>query len=447
MARLFGTDGVRGIANAELTCELAFHIGKAAATVLSGRQHQPIFLVAKDSRLSGDMLEAALTAGILSAGGNVIPLGVLPTPAVAYLVKKYNATAGVMISASHNPMEYNGIKIFNADGFKLKDQTEDQIEALTKNLSQMKTANGDKIGSVLPSKNAAQDYIDYVKSTVGCDFQGLKIALDCANGATAKIAETVFSELGATVFPIANQPNGTNINKNCGSTHPENICHHTIKTGANIGISFDGDGDRVLFSDESGNAVDGDQILAILALHMKQKGTLQQNTVVSTIMSNFGLTLFGEENNIAVKQANVGDRYVLEKMLQSGYNLGGEQSGHIIMLEHNTTGDGILTALQTVSILKHTNTPLSSLSGLITKLPQVLINAKVKNENKDLVLKNEAILELVENVTIKLFRKGRVLVRPSGTEPLFRVMIEGENPDEIQEYAQKIAQLIEEIYG
>ncbi len=447
MARLFGTDGVRGIANAELTCELAFQIGKAAAWILSRRQHHPLFLVAKDSRLSGDMLESALTAGILSAGGNVLPLGVLPTPAVAYLVKKYSATAGVMISASHNPMEYNGIKIFDANGFKLKDQTEDEIEVLTKNPHQIKSAEGDKIGTVLPPKNPVRDYIDYVKSTVDCDCNGLKIALDCANGATATIAETIFKELGADVFPIANQPDGTNINKGCGSTYPQNICRHTLETGSELGISFDGDGDRVLFSDESGTPVDGDQILAILAQHMKKKGTLQQNTVVSTVMSNFGLSLFGEANGITIKQANVGDRYVLEKMLQSGYNLGGEQSGHIIMLEHNTTGDGILTALQIVNILQHTNAPLSSHSKLITKLPQVLINAKVKNENKDLVLKNEAILELVENVTIKLFRKGRVLVRPSGTEPLFRVMIEGENPDGIREYARKIAQLIEELYG
>lgn len=447
MARLFGTDGVRGIANQELTCELAFSIGKAAASVLKSGQHRPLFLTATDSRKSGDMLEAALTSGILSSGGNVIPLGVLPTPAVAFLVRKYSATAGIMISASHNPMEYNGIKIFDANGFKLNDQTEDKIEQLTKHPEQLKSANPDEIGCILPKKDAARDYINYVKSTVDCTFEGITIALDCANGATATVAETVFSELGATVFATANHPDGTNINRCCGSTYLKNICQFTTTNHAHLGISFDGDGDRVLFSDESGAAVDGDQILAILAQNMKQRGILQQNTVVSTVMSNFGLSLFGEANGITVKQSNVGDRYVLEKMLQSGYNLGGEQSGHIIMLQHNTTGDGILTALQIVSIVKQQSTSLSSLATVISKLPQVLLNAKVKNENKELVLTNEAITELVENITIRLFRKGRVLVRPSGTEPVFRVMLEGENPDEIREYAKKIVFLIEEIYG
>lgn len=447
MARLFGTDGVRGIANAELTNELAFRIGKAAAFILSRCEKQPLFLTAKDSRISGDMLEAAITAGVLSAGGNVLPVGVLPTPAVAYLVRKYHASAGVMISASHNPMEYNGIKIFDADGFKLKDETEDEIETLTKQINQIPSASGESIGTILPKKNAVRDYIDFIKSTVTANFTNLKIALDCANGATSSVAKTVFSELGATVFSIADTPDGTNINKNCGSTHPENICRHTVETNADIGISFDGDGDRVILSDEKGNIVDGDRILAILAQHMKKAGILRQNTIVSTVMSNFGLTLFGEQNSITVKQANVGDRYVLEKMLQYGYNLGGEQSGHIILTDHNTTGDGILTALQIVNILKQEQVPISSLSNIITTLPQVLVNARVKNENKDFVLKNEAVSELVENVTIKLFRKGRVLVRPSGTEPLFRVMIEGENSAEIRQYAEKIANLIETLYG
>lgn len=445
MARLFGTDGVRGIANKELTCSLAYRIGKAATQVLStGKQKKPLFLIGLDSRISGDMLQSAITAGILSEGGDVMQLGVLPTPGVAYLVRKYNAAAGIMISASHNPAEYNGIKIFSGNGFKLPDETEDEIERLT-NSTMLSTSS--RIGIIRPSGNAVRNYIDFLKSTVPRDFQGISIALDCANGATSHIAEAVFAELDATVCVTANEPNGLNINHNCGSTHPETICEFTKKSGSHIGISFDGDGDRVLFSDETGTPVDGDQILAILAKNMQKNGTLKRNTVVSTVMSNFGLTLFGEQNGIHIKQTNVGDRYVLEKMLQSGYNLGGEQSGHIILLDHNTTGDGILTALQLVTTLMQTATPLSTLARTLTKLPQVLINARVKNENKELVLKNEAVLELVENITIKLFRKGRVLVRPSGTEPLFRVMIEGENPEEIQQYAKQIATLIEETFS
>ncbi len=448
MARLFGTDGIRGIANEELTPTLAYLVGKAATFVLAKKQSaHPLFLIAKDSRISGDMLQSAITAGILSQGGSVIPAGVLPTPAVAYLLRTYSATAGIMISASHNPMEYNGIKIFDANGFKLPDETEDEIEKIVQNPEVLPQTASDEIGTILPAKNAERDYIDFLKATVNCNFKGLKIALDCANGATSSIAESVFSELGATIYPIANQPDGKNINRNCGSTHPEHICRYTVNSSCDIGISFDGDGDRVLFSDEFGNMVDGDQILAILSKNMQKNGTLQKNTAVSTVMSNFGLTLFGETNNINIVQANVGDRYVLEKMLQNGYNLGGEQSGHIIILDHNTTGDGILTALKVVEILVTENQKMSALSTIFDKLPQVLVNAKVKNENKDFVLKDEAILELVENVSIRLFKKGRALVRPSGTEPLFRVMIEGENLDQIQRYANEIAQMIEEKYS
>ena len=448
MARLFGTDGIRGIANEELTPTLAYLVGRAATFVLTKRQTaHPLFFIAKDSRISGDMLQSAITAGILSQGGNVIPAGVVPTPAVAYLTRFYGATAGIMISASHNPMEYNGIKIFDAKGLKLPDETEDEIEKIIQNPEVLPAVAPDQIGSVLPVKNTAKDYMDFLKTTVHGNFNGLKIALDCANGATALIAESIFSKLGATVFPVANQPDGKNINRNCGSTHPENICRHTVKSGCAIGISFDGDGDRVLFSDELGNTVDGDQILAILAKNMQKNKTLRKNTVVSTVMSNFGLTLFCEANNINIVQSNVGDRYVLEKMLQNGYNLGGEQSGHIIISDYNTTGDGILTALKVVETLVSENQTMSELSKVFEKLPQVLVNARVKNENKDFVLKDESILELVENVSIRLFKKGRALVRPSGTEPLFRIMIEGENLGQIQQYANEIAQLIEEKYS
>lgn len=448
MGRLFGTDGVRGIANTELTCDLAYKIGRAGAYVLSKQSgEKPVILVGKDTRISGDMLEAALTAGILSSGGSVMSAGVIPTPAIAHLVRQYGTQAGVVISASHNPMEYNGIKFFNADGFKLKDEIEDEIERLVHDDSEIKIAVGDEVGVILPCPNAQQDYMNYAKSTVDCDFKDLKIAVDCANGATSRIGDAIFAELGAMVFAMANEPDGTNINKNCGSTHIKNICEYTKETGADIGIAFDGDGDRVLFSDEFGNEIDGDQVMAILGNYMKNNGSLKENTIVGTVMSNLGLTLFGEANDIAIKQASVGDRYVLEKMLKYGYNLGGEQSGHIIVLDYNTTGDGIVTALQVLKILKNTNSKLSDLAGIIKKLPQILVNTRVKNENKELVLKDEEVLELVENVNIKLFKKGRVLVRPSGTEPLFRVMLEGEDIEEITAYANEIAALIQQKYA
>ena len=448
MARLFGTDGVRGIANTELDCELAYRIGKAGAYVLSKELgEKPVILVGKDTRLSGDMLENALSSGIMSAGGDVMPAGVIPTPAVAYLVRKYNLQAGVVISASHNPMEYNGIKFFNSKGFKLRDEIEDEIEEYVKNPEKIPSAEKENVGRVLSCTSAVKDYIDFAKSTLNCDLKTLKIAVDCANGATAKIAPQIFSDLGAMVFETGTEPDGTNINKNCGSTYISNVCEFTKSVGADIGIAFDGDGDRVLFSDEFGNEIDGDQVMAILGLYMKNNGALNDNTIVGTVMSNLGLTIFGEDNDISIKQASVGDRYVLEKMLKYGYNLGGEQSGHVIILDYNTTGDGIITALQVLKILKNTNARLSELSSVIKKLPQVLVNTRVENQNKEFVLKDEEILELIENVNIKLFKKGRVLVRASGTEPLFRVMLEGEDIEEITNYANEIAGLISQKYA
>lgn len=448
MARLFGTDGVRGIANTELDCELAYRIGKAGAYVLSRELgEKPVIIVGKDTRKSGDMLENALSSGIMSAGGSVMQAGVIPTPAVAYLVRKYGLQAGVVISASHNPMEYNGIKFFNAGGFKLPDEIEDEIEELVKNPEKIPSAYGEEVGTILPCISAQSDYIDFAKSTVDCDFKNLKIALDCAHGATSKIAAKIFSDLGAMIFETGSNPDGTNINKNCGSTYISNICEFTKNVGADIGIAFDGDGDRVLFSDEYGNEIDGDMVMAILGTYMKNNGTLKANTIVGTVMSNLGLSIFGEENGIEIKQASVGDRYVLEKMMKYGYNLGGEQSGHVIMLDYNTTGDGIVTALQVLRVLKNTFTKLSELSNVIKKLPQVLVNTRVENKNKELVLKDEEILELIENVNIKLFKKGRVLVRASGTEPLFRVMLEGEDIEEITAYANEIAGLISKKYA
>ena len=448
MGKLFGTDGVRGIANTELTNDLAYKIGRAGAYVLSKEfGEKPVIIVGKDTRLSGDMLEASLVAGIMAAGGDVMLAGVVPTPTIAYLVRKYKIQAGVVISASHNPMEYNGIKFFNYEGFKLPDATEDEIEALIFDDSSLPVNIGENIGRIIKCDSAKQDYIDYCKSTVDCDFKSLKIAIDCANGATSSIADIIFSDLGAQVFSMSNLPNGVNINDNCGSTHMGNVCEFTKASGADLGIAFDGDGDRVLFCDEFGNEIDGDQVLAVMGTYMKNNGTLKNNTIVGTVMSNLGLTIFGEANGINVVQTSVGDRYVLERMLKDGYNIGGEQSGHIIVLDYNTTGDGIVTALQLLRILSNTNQQLSDLSGVIKKLPQVLVNTKVKNENKDKVLKDEEIANLIENVNIALFKKGRVLVRASGTEPLFRVMLEGEDISEITTHANNIADLIKKKYA
>ena len=448
MGKLFGTDGVRGIANTELTNDLAYKIGRAGAYVLSKEfGGKPVIIIGKDTRLSGDMLEASLMAGIMAAGGDVMLAGVVPTPAIAYLVRKYKTQAGVVISASHNPMEYNGIKFFNHEGFKLPDATEDEIEALIFDDSSLPVNIGENIGKLLKCDLAKQDYIDYCKSTVDCDFKTLKIAIDCANGATSSIADVIFSDLGAQVFSMSNLPNGININDNCGSTHMGNVCEFTKASGADVGIAFDGDGDRVLFCDEYGNEIDGDQVMAVMGNYMKNNGTLKKNTIVGTVMSNLGLTIFGENNGIDIVQTSVGDRYVLERMLKDGYNIGGEQSGHIIVLDYNTTGDGIVTALQLLRILSNTNQKLSDLSGVIKKLPQVLVNAKVKNENKDLVLKDDEISNMVETVNIALFKKGRVLVRASGTEPLFRVMLEGEDIDEITKFANDIAGLIKTKYA
>lgn len=445
MTKLFGTDGVRGIVPAELSCELAFSIGKAAATVLSRSSASPLFLLAKDSRASGDSLEEALQQGIQSVGGRALSLGILPTPAVAYLVKKHRADAGIMISASHNPAEYNGIKIFDSNGFKLSDDIENDIEFLMQQPQQMKTATDTSLGAVFPSIDGFSEYLSFLESTISQTLNGMKIALDCANGATSRLAETLFSRLGATVFPIGNQPNGTNINRDCGSTHPETICRHTVEHRADLGITFDGDGDRVLFCDHQGNLIDGDRILSVLGTSMKEKGRLQKDTIVCTVMSNLGLFLFCQEQNIHTATTKVGDRYVLEEMIKNGYNLGGEQSGHIILSDYSTTGDGLLTALQVLAVLQEKKLPLSQVASAMKTLPQVLVNVRVTNEAKDSVLQNNRLTQLVTKITEKLGKKGRVLIRPSGTEPLIRVMIEGENQQEIQQDATAIATLIKTL--
>jgi len=445
MGRLFGTDGVRGIANRELTCELAFDLGRAGAYVLTETKQKPKILIGKDTRISCDMLESALCAGLTSVGADVYLAGVVTTPAIAYLVKSQGFDAGVMISASHNPYEFNGIKFFNSQGFKLSDQIEDRIEdiILNKKWDEVPHAQFDAIGRV-NRVDLKKNYQEYLKSTLnGANFRGLKIVIDCANGAAYKIAPEVFKELGAEIVVINNQPDGTNINKNCGSTHLKALQEEVVKNKADFGIAYDGDADRTLFVDEESNIVDGDKIMLLLAQNLKQQGKLQRNTLVVTVMSNMGLFVAAKELGIELEVTKVGDRYVLEKMLEGGYSIGGEQSGHIILLDYATTGDGILTSLQLTKLIKERGKKLSELAKIMKVYPQVLVNAKVENGKKDLYLKDPVILETIKKVEEKLNGRGRVLIRPSGTEPLVRVMIEGEDYEEIKKDANALANLIE----
>ena len=446
MGRLFGTDGVRGIANKELTPELAFEIGKAGAYVLSGEiHHKPKIIVGKDTRLSCDMLEAALVAGFCSVGAEVELAGVVPTPAVAYLVRLYGADAGVVISASHNPYEFNGIKYFNNKGFKLSDEIEARIEAiLLDKAEQLPLAQMNMIGKTKYMENAASDYEEFLKSTIDVDLNGLNLALDCSNGAASKIAPELFKKLGANVSVINNNPNGININLNCGSTHMDGLKKYVIENKCDLGLAFDGDADRVLVVDENGETVDGDKIMSICGKYLKQVGKLKGDAIVATVMSNLGFDIFAKESGINLVKAKVGDRYVLEQMLEHGYSIGGEQSGHVIFLDHNTTGDGMLTALQLLSVLKHTGQKLSKAASIMQYYPQVLINAKVKNENKHQYLNDSIIASMVANIESEFKDEGRVLIRPSGTEPLVRVMIEGKDIEYIEQRAKELATLIEE---
>jgi phosphoglucosamine mutase len=450
MGILFGTDGVRGIANQELTAELAYRLGQAGAYVLTSEtQHTPKILVGKDTRISCDMLESALIAGICSVGAEAICLGVLPTPAVAYLTRLYSADAGVVISASHNPFEFNGIKFFNSRGYKLPDAIENKIEALIldNNTEQIPLASGNKIGRKNIHNTSVDDYISFLKDTVDCDFQGFKIALDCANGAAFNVAPAVLSQLGAEVHVINNQPDGTNINKKCGSTNTCALRELVFETGSCAGLAFDGDADRIMTIDENGNVINGDQIMAILGLHLKRKGKLNKNTIVATVMSNLGLDLMAKASGIDLVKTKVGDRYVLEEMLSYGYVFGGEQSGHIIFLEHNSTGDGILTGLQLLKVMKKTGQSLSELASIMKVLPQVLRNAKVKNSNKYKYLEDELIANKCIELEKEFHGEGRVLIRPSGTEPLVRVMIEGKDREYILSRAEELVRLIEERLG
>lgn len=450
MGRLFGTDGIRGVANTELTAELAFKTGQCGAYVLTKQttKKRPRILIGKDTRKSGDMLEAALTAGLCSMGAKVIPLGVIPTPAVAYLTRFYNADAGVVISASHNPCEYNGIKFFNSDGYKLSDSIENEIEQYIlgeKTIETLPTHGA--VGYVSMNHNAVEDYVNFACSTIDCSLEGLKIAVDCANGASYETAFKALNKLGADVEAIHNTPDGVNINRMCGSTHMESLQAYVTSVGADIGIAFDGDADRMLAVDENGNIIDGDQIMAACANYMKSQGTLKQNTLVATVMSNLGLFIAAEKMEISVPKTKVGDRYVLEEMLKNGYNIGGEQSGHIIFLDHNTTGDGLVSALQFLAVLKKTGMKASEAASIVEIMPQVLINAKVKLENKNSYMENAEIAEACKALEDEFAGEGRVLIRPSGTEPLVRVMIEGKNKKYITKKAKELADMIEKVLG
>lgn len=445
MGKLFGTDGVRGIANQELTIELAYKLGQVGAYVLTKEnKHKPTILIGRDTRISGEMLESALIAGICSVGANAISIGIVPTPAVAYLTRKYKADAGVVISASHNPVEYNGIKFFNNKGYKLSDELEDEIESIIlENTETIQLPTGIDIGKISHRNESINEYIDYAKQVIDIDLKGIKVVIDCANGASFVSAPETLRQLGAEVFIIHNEPDGTNINKNCGSTHMNDLQQYVKQVGADVGLAFDGDADRCLAVDELGNMVDGDQIMAICGNHMKEEGKLNKDTIVATVMSNLGFFIMGTEKNINIEQTKVGDRYVLENMLNNGYNLGGEQSGHIIFLDENTTGDGLLTALHLLEVLKKTGQKLSELAKIMEILPQVLVNAKVNNVKKHAYLEDLEIKTEIEKLEQKFAGEGRVLIRPSGTEPLVRVMIEGKDKNMLSSEANKLAALIE----
>lgn len=447
MARLFGTDGVRGVANDELTPLLAMQLGQAGAYVLSKeKEHKPTIMVGCDTRISGDMLANALMAGACSVGANVVYVGIIPTPAIAYLTRKYRVDAGVVISASHNPVEFNGIKFFDGNGFKLPDALEDEIEALIKSgMKDVQFPTGPSVGKIKYRTDAREEYINHAVRSVPVNLKGMKIVVDCAEGASYYTSVETLKELGAEIVAIHNNPDGTNINANCGSTHMGELQARVVYEKADIGLAFDGDADRLLAVDENGKQVDGDVIMAIVGNHMKSKGELKDNTIVATIMSNLGFFIMGKENGINIEQTKVGDRYVLERMLEKGYNLGGEQSGHIIFLDENTTGDGLLSALHLLQVIVETGRSLSELAEIMTVLPQALVGAKVPNHKKESYMDYPEIAEAIDRISKKFADEGRVLIRPSGTEPLVRVMIEGKDQALIEQEAKALADLIQNV--
>ena len=447
MGRLFGTDGARGVAITELSCETAMKIGRAAAMVLAKEcDHKPKIIIGRDTRISGDALEAAIAAGLCTAGADAVILGVVPTPAVALLVKRYNADAGVMISASHNSMEFNGIKLFSGTGFKLSDSIEEEIEELILDRpGDMIAKEGAEVGRITRCDSAADDYVKFIRSSVSGDMSGIRAVIDCANGSASATAKKIFDGLGVKAEYISMEPDGVNINAGCGSTHMESLIAKVKETGADLGLAFDGDADRCLAVDENGTLVDGDKLLAIFSRYMRDKSLLAEDTCVVTVMSNIGFFKFCEADGINAKTTAVGDRYVLEEMLRGGYKLGGEQSGHIIMLDYANTGDGELTGAKLLEILADSGKKLSELAACMESFPQVLVNVKITADKKGLWNKTPAVTDKIKEVEGKLGSDGRVLVRESGTEPLVRVMLEGRHTDEITAYANEIAKLVEEM--
>jgi phosphoglucosamine mutase len=441
MGKYFGTDGVRGVANRELTPELAYRIGRCGGYVLTGNTKQPKIIIGRDTRISGGMLESALVAGLLSIGANVIRLGVVSTPTISYLTRQLGADAGVMISASHNPVEDNGIKFFAGDGYKLLDDTELEIEYLMDaEVDTLPRPVGGELGTVTDDPRAKFLYAEFLKSTVKSSFAGMKIVLDCAHGAAYELAPHIFRELGAEVVAIGVTPDGRNINAGCGSTHPEMLREEVLRVKADVGLSFDGDADRLIAIDSNGDEVDGDYILAICGHAMKQAGRLKHDTIVTTVMSNIGFFKGVEEVGIQTARTAVGDRYVMEEMRRGGFNLGGEQSGHVIFLDYNTTGDGILSGLQLLDTIVQAGKPLHELKRIMRKYPQVLVN--VRGVDKSQLKGNEAVAAVIYDVEQKLGDNGRVLVRPSGTESLVRVMAEGPDKAVVEMYVHEIAEVI-----
>lgn len=447
MARMFGTDGVRGVAGTELTIELATKLGQAGAYVLTKeKSHKPTIMVGCDTRISGGMLANALMAGICSVGANAIYVGVAPTPAIAYLTRKHKVDAGVVISASHNPMEFNGIKFFNGEGYKLSDELEDEIEALIRNdMKDIDFPTGAGIGKIDYQFDIVDEYVEFEKETVPVDLSGLKIVIDCAEGASSYTSVKALKDLGADLIAIHTEPDGTNINADCGSTHMDELKARVVSEKADVGIAFDGDADRMLAVDENGKMVDGDEIMAICGNYLKSKGRLAKDTIVVTVMTNLGFSIMGKEQDINIEKTKVGDRYVLENMKENGYNLGGEQSGHVIFLDDNTTGDGLLSALHLLQVMVDTGKPLSELAKVMEVLPQALVNAKVPNNKKESYMEYSDIAEAIAELEKKFAGEGRVLIRPSGTEPLVRVMIEGKDQKVIDEEAHKLAELITKV--
>ncbi|MGE7666209.1 phosphoglucosamine mutase [Ureibacillus composti] len=447
MGKYFGTDGVRGVANSELTPEFAFKLGRVGGYVLTkNAKDRPKVIIGRDTRISGHMLEGALVAGLLSIGVEVMRLGVISTPGVAYLTRVMNADAGVMISASHNPVADNGIKFFGPDGFKLTDAQEDEIERfIDSEEDTIPRPIGKDLGSVSDYFEGGQKYISYLKQTVDEDFVDIHVALDCAHGATSSLATHLFADLEADISSMGSSPDGLNINEGVGSTHPEKLAAYVLERGADIGLAFDGDGDRLIAVDENGKIVDGDQIMFIIGKYLNSVGRLKKNTIVSTVMSNMGFYKALEQNGMTSVKTAVGDRYVVEEMRKNDYNVGGEQSGHIVFLDYNTTGDGLLTAIQLVNIMKVTDKRLSELASEMKVFPQRLVNVRVTD--KHAVTNNEKVAAVIAEVESEMGNNGRVLVRPSGTEPLVRVMVEAATEEECENYVNRIANIVREEMG